>query len=108
MGYIIFYILFAFITQILTYKYVKRIDMKERKFLKKWELEYISAYKEIWKRTYFDKLAEEKKIHDYEEELKKEKQEQKEALKKVTINDEFKQEYNNNLAEAIERLEAQE
>lgn len=108
MFYIIFYILFAFITQILTYKYVKRMDMKERKFLKKWELEYINAYKDIWKKAYFEKLAEEKKIHDYEEQLKKENKEQKEALKEVMINEEFIQEYNNNLAAAIERLEAQE
>lgn len=107
MGYIIFYILFAFITQKLTYKYIKRIDLKERKFLKKWESEYINAYKETWKKAYFDKLAEEKKIHEYEEEIKKEKKEQKEALKEVTIDDEFRQEYDNNLKEAIERLEAQ-
>lgn len=107
MFYIIFYILFAFVTQILTYKYVKRMDMKERKFLKKWELEYINAYKETWKKAYFDKLAEEKKIHDYEKEIEREKKEQKEALKEVTIDEEFKLEYDNNLNEAIERLKAE-
>lgn len=105
MFYIIFYIIFAVLTQIITYRIVKRIDLKERKFLKKWELEYINAYKDIWKQAYFDKLAEEKKIKEYEAELKREKQEQKEALKEITIDDEFKEEYEKNLAEAIERLE---
>lgn len=110
MGQIIFYIIFAFITQVLTYKYVRHIDKKERKFLKEWEKEYISAYAEQWKKAYFDKLVEERKIKEYEEKLKKEKEARTKALKEVHINDfeRYEIEYKNNLQDAVDRLEAKE
>lgn len=38
---IIFYIFFAFITQFLTYKIMKKIDKRERQKLRVWEDNYI-------------------------------------------------------------------
>ena len=108
MGQVIFYLFFAIISQLITYKIVRRIDLKERKFLRKWELEYIKAYKDIWKKAYFEKLAEEKKIKEYEKEKSREKKERSEALKEVTIDDEFRQEYDQNLENAVKELEAKE
>lgn len=108
MLYVLFYLIFAVLTQFITYKWIKRIDMKERKFLKKWEKEYIEAYKDIWKKSYFEKLAEEKKVALYEAEMKKEKEELKQMLKDVTIDEKFRQEYEENLNIAIEELEKQE
>lgn len=108
MFYVLFYLIFAVLTQFITYKWIKRIDMKERKFLKKWEKEYVEAYKEIWKKSYFEKLAEEKKVALYEAEKKKEKEELKQMLKDVTIDEKFRREYEENLNIAIEELEKQE
>ncbi len=56
---IIFYIFFAIITQILTYKLIKLIDKKERKKLQKWELNYIKNAEEI-----VEKLKDKKKEED--------------------------------------------
>lgn len=108
MFYVLFYLIFAVLTQFITYKWIKRIDMKERKFLKKWEKEYIEAYKDIWKKSYFEKLAEERKMEIYEKEKKKEKEDLKQYLKEVTIDEQFRQEYEENLNQAIEDLEKQE
>lgn len=107
MFYIILYIIIAFITSKFTYKYLRYIDKKERKFLKKWEEEYIEAYKDIWREAYFNKLAEEKKCKEYENELKKEKIETKERLKEINIDEEFKKAYDEDLKIAIEKLEEQ-
>ena len=40
-GKIIFYLVFAIVTQFLTYKFMKKIDKREREKLKKWEDDYI-------------------------------------------------------------------
>lgn len=69
------------------YKWIRHIDKKERKFLRQWEREYIESYKELWKEQYFLKLAEEKKIKEYQDYLKKEKQKMRAKLKLVKIED---------------------
>lgn len=56
---IIFYMFFAIITQILTYKLIKLIDKKERKKLQKWELNYIKNTEEI-----VEKIKTQKKEED--------------------------------------------
>lgn len=40
-GKIIIYLVFAFVSQLITYKIMKKIDKKEREKLKKWEDDYI-------------------------------------------------------------------
>lgn len=49
MGYIIFYIIFAVITQYLTYKWIRKIDKKERAKLQSWETDYIIKTNEMIK-----------------------------------------------------------
>lgn len=100
---IIIYIIFAIITQYLTYKWVKRIDKKERKKLKKWEKNYISEYAELWKDAHFDQLAIEKIIKEYEIKKKKEQARIKEELKNIQPAENFEEIYNNELEKANER-----
>lgn len=106
MFYFIFYALWVFVTATLTYKWIRHLDKKERKFLKNWEKEYISAYKDIWEEQYYLKLAEEKKIKEYEEIKKKKSEETKEKLKTVHIEDfdSFEQKYVQKLKKAKETL----
>lgn len=47
MMFILCYIFIAIITQILTYKLIRRIDKNERKKLQKWEKDYILEMKEL-------------------------------------------------------------
>lgn len=108
MFYAIFYLIFAVLTQLITYKLLRRIDKKERKFLKEWELEYINSYKDLWRESYFKKLAEEKKMQQVEALKKKENAELKEKLKGVGINDEFLEEYENDLQQAMDKLESEQ
>lgn len=105
---IIFYLVFAVLTQIVTYHLLRRIDKKERQFLKDWELEYINAYKDQWRETYFQKLAEEKRMKLVEEQKKKENAALKEKLKQVGITEEFVQQYDDDLQQAIDKLEEEE
>lgn len=58
-GKIIFYLIFAIVSQIITYIIIRKIDLKERKKLKKWEDDTID--KLIAHRT---KLKEQKRIED--------------------------------------------
>ena len=102
---IIIYIFFAFLSQFFVYKWIKKIDMKERKKLKTWEKSYIDEFAPLWKNAHFDQLAIEKKIKEYESLKKKEKQEIKDKLKDVNIDDQFHEIYENDLNNAIEKLE---
>lgn len=90
------------------YKWIRHIDMKNRKFVKEWEKEYIEAYKDLWKEQYFLKLAEEKKIKEVEKRIALEKKEQKDRLKEVHADDEDEKEYLDALDEAIKKLEEEE
>lgn len=111
MFYIIIYIIFAILSQIITYKIVRNIDKKERKFLKQWEKDYIEAYKDLWQKAYFDKLAEEKKIKAYEKEAEKNKQDLKDKLNNVSVNniyEEYHTIYEDKLNQAIARLKESE
>ena len=101
---IIIYIIFAIITQYFTYKWIRHVDVKERKKLKKWELNYISEYAELWKDAHFDQLAIEKIIKEYELKKKKEKAKIKEELKNIQPADNFDEVYNNELEQAQERV----
>lgn len=47
MKYIIIYIFFAFFSQLIIYKWIKKIDKKERKKLQKWEQDYINKMVEL-------------------------------------------------------------
>ena len=104
------YLGFCIVTFFCNYKWITHIEKKERKFLKKWEKEYIEAYKDIWKKQYFLRLAEEKKLKEYEKTKKKESQEQREALKEVQIDDFdlFQEDYETNFQEAEIFLQKEE
>lgn len=102
---IVFYLIFAVVSQVITYKIVRGIDKRERRFLKKWELEYINAYKEEWKKSYFEKLAEEEKFKQIEEEKKKEQSEIKAKLKQVKVTEEDRAEYERCFDEAVKEVE---
>ncbi len=58
--YCVFYILFALISQFITYKIIKFIDKKERQKLKKWEDDYIDELIEHRKKLKDMKKTEEK------------------------------------------------
>lgn len=47
MGYITFYIIFAVITQFLTYKWIRKVDHKEREKLQTWETDYVIKTNEM-------------------------------------------------------------
>lgn len=104
----IIYFLFSFISFYISYKFVWHVNMKNRKFVKQWEKEYISAYAEEWKKQYFKKLAEEKKIKECEKKIKLEKEETKEQLKQIHADDEFLKEFYNELDQAEKELEESE
>ncbi len=105
---IIFYLVFAVLTQIVTYHLLRRIDKRERQLLKNWELEYINTYKDLWRESYFQKLAEEKRMELVEKQKKQENAELKQKLKQVGIDEGFVEQYDNDLQQAIEKLEEQE
>ncbi len=106
----IMYIAYCFISFFCVYKWIRHIDKKERKYLKAWEKEYVSAYAEIWKEQYFLRLAEEKKLNEVKKLKEKEVKEQKEKLKEIHIEniEEFTLEYNENIEKATEKLEIEE
>lgn len=105
---IIFYLVFALLSQMITYKILRKVDKKERQFLKDWELEYINAYKDLWRESYFQKLAEQKRMELVEKQKKQENEEQKEKLKNVVIDKQFIEQYDNDLQLAIDKLEESE
>ena len=47
MGYITFYIIFAIITQFATYKWIRKVDHKEREKLQNWETDYVIKTNEM-------------------------------------------------------------
>lgn len=70
MGYIIFYLLFAIITQLMTYKWIRKIDKKERQELQEWETDYIIKTNDLIRQ--FKEDNKKTKEKDINEKLEKE------------------------------------
>lgn len=102
---IIIYIIFAVVTQKMTYKYIKRIDKKERKKLKNWEQHYIGEYTIMWKNEHFKQLVMNKKLKDYETSKKEENKIISDKLNQVKIEDDFEKSYNLEVDNATKKLD---
>lgn len=97
--------LYIFIVKYFSYKFIEKIDKKNRKKVASWEKEYLENFDKIYEEQYFKRLAFEKKAKEYEEIMQMKKEDRNRRLKEVGIDKRFIGEYMIQLNEAIDELE---
>lgn len=106
----VYFAIFDLVSMYLVYRFINYIDKKNRKIARRIEKEYIEAYAEIWEKQYFERLAKEKRLEEYNKKEKAKNQQQKEDLKNIHVDDmeKFKKYYEDNMTIAEAKLKEEE